>query len=513
MFEVSISHWIEIVCVALLASLSMAIVIYYGFFQQGKGLHPNPAKHRRNIFLFRDEILMDHDSLCALTDPHMRKSEVTWGAFRIRFLTSFPDLPEHLYQVEPESPIELGTNTDEIPTRLHLSRKGRMARLELVDHGHLDAYGRFQAKLMQKTAREFAFAFNNARDQIWLTDLKGRLIWGNSAVRKLPAGHFRKLSCLDDISLTAGTVHDRHVDFEAEAGHLEFRYDLKQSVTNRTVIHIATDTTKKMHAGKSQQDVVQSLSKTFANLTIGLAIFDRNRRLILFNPALMDLTELQPGYLSARPDLMGFFDRLRNQQIMPEPRNFADWRVQITEMMKAASSGHYRETWNLASGKTFEITGRPYPDGSVAFLFRDITAEVSQTRSFRFRIDMGQVIVDQLDDAIAVISHDNVAMIHNLACYRLLGLDPASGLREMPLKSLLDLCAGSFPDSELWTEIHEKIIGRMLDTKIRDIVRARSGQLVECHVSAHAGIGTILRLSPQRGAYEDKTRQMVKSGS
>jgi PAS domain-containing protein len=54
------------------------------------------------------------------------------------------------------------------------------------------------------------------------------------------------------------------------------------------------DVTEIVRAQQAQKNFVQTLTKTFATLSIGLAIFDRNRQLMLFNPALIDLTALPP---------------------------------------------------------------------------------------------------------------------------------------------------------------------------------------------------------------------------
>ncbi|MAJ04508.1 MAG: hypothetical protein CMH03_07285, partial [Marinovum sp.] len=49
-----------------------------------------------------------------------------------------------------------------------------------------------------------------------------------------------------------------------------------------------------------------TLGKTFAEMSVGLAVFDQNHRLVLFNPALIDLTLLGADFLSERPILIHF---------------------------------------------------------------------------------------------------------------------------------------------------------------------------------------------------------------
>ena len=84
-----------------------------------------------------------------------------------------------------------------------------------------------------------------------------------------------------------------------------------------------------MVAERQARVFVQTLSKTFAQLSTGLAIFDRSRKLVMFNPALMDLTKLSAAFLSGQPDLNAFLDRLRDSGVLPEPKNYASWREEV----------------------------------------------------------------------------------------------------------------------------------------------------------------------------------------
>ncbi len=130
----------------------------------------------------------------------------------------------------------------------------------------------------------------------------------------------------------------------------------------------AIDINAVISAEIAQRNFVQTLAKTFAQLSTGLAIFDRNSQLALFNPALVDLSALPIEFLSARPDLLSFFDRLCDSRVMPEPKNYNSWRQEIADVIAAATDGSYQETWSLDTGQTYRVSGRPHPDGAIAFL-------------------------------------------------------------------------------------------------------------------------------------------------
>ena len=140
------------------------------------------------------------------------------------------------------------------------------------------------------------------------------------------------------------------------------------------------------------REVVQTLAKTFAHLPVGIAIFSRDRRLTLFNPALTDLSGLPASFLGDRPTLTAVLDELRNRQII------------------------------------FRVTGRPHPEGAIVLLFEDITDEVTLTRRFRKDTQLGQAILDELPIALAVFACDGTMTLANAAYTALWDIDPGSTL-------------------------------------------------------------------------------------
>jgi PAS domain-containing protein len=180
-------------------------------------------------------------------------------------------------------------------------------------------------------------------------------------------------------------------------------------------VHFATDVGRLVGAEASRSTFVQTLSKAFAHLTVGLAVFDKQRRLTLFNPAFADLTGLSFSFLSGRPLVHTVLDRLREAQVLPEPRNYASWRDGVAALEAAASAGTYCETWSLPDGRTFRVTGRPHPDGALAFLVEDITDEIVLARRVRAELDTARAVLDSLTEGVAVFTAAGTLSLSNAA--------------------------------------------------------------------------------------------------
>ncbi len=216
----------------------------------------------------------------------------------------------------------------------------------------------------------------------------------------------------------------------------------------------AVPTDRLVKAETSLQEFVTTLTKTFAALPIGLVIFDRARELALFNPALMDLTMLSASFLISKPPMSAFLDRLRESRMMPEPKDYKSWRQQMSDLETAARNGTYEETWELPTGQTYRVTGRPHPDGAVALLFEDISAEISVSRRFRTEIETGQAALDALPQAIAVFNSGGQLMISNTAYTKLWGEDPSTPTGEVSFRNALDSWKSRAAPTPAWDEMH-----------------------------------------------------------
>jgi PAS domain-containing protein len=277
-------------------------------------------------------------------------------------------------------------------------------------------------------------------------------------------------------------------------------YEVSSTRVGEDLFHYVTDITQVIQAETVRREFVQTLTKTFANLTTGLAVFNRQQRLALFNPAFVDLTGLSAEFLSARPDLIGVFDNLRDRQIMPEPKNYANWRNRIGEIVATASDGLYQDTWSLPSGLTYRVTGRPHPDGAVAFLFEDISDEIALTRRFRTQLNLRQAVLDQLPDAIAVISPNKLLLLCNKRCSDLLGIDPDSSLAELSVADLIAICREHIPDDTFWALAESRLSTHSLTEPMDTVLFSRTGQPMRCRVSPLTGGSAMLTMAECKAA-------------
>lgn len=383
-----------------------------------------PAPLGPAVFLFDGDKLIDTTMAAQTLLP--RLSGTSLNALLIWLEQKLPGASDTLRQAEAEGRAELtgasGSGTAQL--RLRAEALGAdMMRLTIIDP-EAPVGGILVDPLSQRALEEEAAILRHAMDGApilaWRQDDNGVLTWANEAymaaaeayclqksISLWPLPQILPLSCV--VSDGAAKVERYEYNFDGET----LWYDCHIRPLGDETIIFALPADAAVRAERSLREFVQTLTKTFADLPIGLAIFDRDRNLQLFNPALIDLTNLSANLLISKPSLFAFLDHLRERRMIPEPKDYRSWRRQIATLEAAAAEGHHVETWSLPGGQTYRVTGRPHPDGAIAFLFEDITSETTLSRRFRADISLGINAMDALGDAIAVFSDDRKPLLSN----------------------------------------------------------------------------------------------------
>ena len=407
--------------------------------------------------LVEDGEIVDATSTAqALLDPG---SAPDWTTLATLFKARFPDFPATAAVAEAQAPLHL---SDSHGTLTVVAQEPGVLHLSLDDPAP-DPVAWHRAALRSREFEAMRAASDLSPHPSWQVDARGRVIWANAAYRTLAR---------DTRAWTEGAALPRLFDLHDNGGTPQrvslalpddtacHSFDVVATARGATRIGLATNVDAVVRGESAQRTFVQTLTKIFAQLSVGLAVFDRERNLALFNPALLDLTGLPAERLSARPSLAGFFDMLREAQVMPEPRDYAAWRAKLAELARAGGGASYSDTWSLSSGLVYRVSGRPQPDGAVAVLIEDVTSEISLTRRFRTDLELGQDVLDSLDDALAVFSPQGVLVLTNAAYRALWGVDPDTSLRETTRCEALGLWQDGCRTGTDWGGLRDALAAR-----------------------------------------------------
>lgn len=394
---------------------------------------------------------------------------------------------------------------------LEVRKSGNRVRVDLFGRDHTSGALGQKMHMVQAELETLRHANDVAPFPIWQVDGDGAVVWHNPAYAELYRKIFRQepqsglpLFRLQDPKLESGRT--RRVPITPPSMRQSVWYDIQRVETRIGDFYTAVDANALVRAEAAQRNFVQTLAKTFAHLPIGLAIFDDNRQLVLFNPAVIDLTGLGADFLSSRPNLLSFFDELRNRRLMPEPKNYNSWRQQIADLVAAAADGRYSETWTLDSGRTYRVNGRPHPDGAIAFLIEDISSEVSLTRRFRAELELGQSVLDHLEAGIAVFSSTGTLTVSNAAYRERWAVDPDTSFAETTIIDCMRGWQALCQPSPVFGNLRDFVGNYGERAAWSAEITTKAGEVLEVEAVPLVSGSTMIRFAPLADAGRDRLK-------
>jgi PAS domain-containing protein len=452
-----------------------------------------------------------------------------------------PDLPDRLSALARRG--EAFVLSGEFgPDALSVAGRAEADRL-IVTVGPTEAGGGRQVidssvlQALHAETGELRDALDLGRAAIWKEDEQGRIVWANgpyfALVERVAGGGPDALKWpvpdlfagqLDPPPEPGGlrrcqlALPDGDAGWPVATGEASLWFEVSvHRQEDGKILYCAAPIDRLLAAETALRNFVQTLSQTFAHLPIGLAIFDKRRELILFNPALVSLSTLPPEFLSRRPGLVAFLDALRDRQRMPEPKNYRNWRDEIARLEQCAEQGTYHELWTLPGGQCFRVMGRPHPDGAVAFLFEDITSEVSLTRKFRGDLELYQAVIEETPGALAVFSGEGRLVLANEGYAALWGGNAKNLIGVLSVAEATLVWQARCAPSGLWDEIRQFAAHKADRAAWTEEVSLLDGQRLMAMVAPLAGGAMSVRfVVRQAGAVSGMTsfvRSTVKIGA
>lgn len=507
--DVPLAVWLVVtVIVSVLVGL-LALTLLQPVGRSSKaGLFSDPGED--TDYLFDGETLVDATPAARALLPF---SPMRAGPALARLTAwlspRFPGLEDHLARLPTAGRITLASAAGTgAPVVLVAELRGGLTRIRLSDG---EAVGRNAApnvadRAVQEELDILRALTDRAPLPIWQETTGGDIVWANTAYLDLVL----KRSDGKDLTwplprLFERTASVQHADSQRQ--HLSLPeepglwFDLLSRKEGDARLMFALPAGAAVQAEGALQGFMQTLAKTFAHLPIGLAIFDEARKLALFNPALIDLTALPPDFLARRPTLPAFFDAMRDRSMLPEPRDYREWRRRMVEMEEAAASGQYEETWSLPGGQTYHVTARPHPNGALALMIEDISTETSQTRRYRADLELGQAVIDAMDEAIAVFAASGLLVMSNAAYAALWGHDPAGTLDGMAtIAALCEHWRDRSAPTTVWDRAEDFAAAMGPHEGWSDEVTLMDGRPLRCRMARLAGGATLVGFSPGTAA-------------
>jgi PAS domain-containing protein len=193
----------------------------------------------------------------------------------------------------------------------------------------------------------------------------------------------------------------------------------------------------------------ESDARMIDHLPVAVATFDVSRKLTRHNKAYAKLWDLPEAWLDTHPSLGEILNHLREKRLIPEQRNFAEWRKSRIEAAPAMGQT-IEETWHLPSGRSIRLVTQSHWDGGTFLLCEDISEKLKLESSLNLLTQVQQATLDTLDEGVAIFGTDGRLVLHNALFAKMWRLTESDLTGQPHVGKIAQLCARRIGHDSIW---------------------------------------------------------------
>jgi signal transduction histidine kinase len=213
-----------------------------------------------------------------------------------------------------------------------------------------------------------------------------------------------------------------------------------------------------VHFARAQRDMLDRLSA-------GVAQFGPDQGLVFYNRYFMRLFDLDPDWLSDRPEFDRILERMREAQRAPEIRDFPSWRSERRSWFHAHEP--VEETWQLPGGTHLRVVGQPLPDGGLLLIFEDRTEHLQLASARDTLLRVRAATFENLFEAIGVFAADGRLHLWNNRFRDVWGLEESALVQHPRVDALVQALAPKLQEPSRAGMIRELVRTATIDRQQR----------------------------------------------
>ena len=301
---------------------------------------------------------------------------------------------------------------------------------------------------------------------LWRRNRTGRLTWVNAAyVRAVEAESAEAVlssgiellpastrEAMRDAAREGVTFQDTASAFVAgERRHLRV-FDRR---TEDGSVGGAIDISEAQAAHDELERITLSNARTIDQLTAGIAVFGKDRRMLFSNAAFRSLWDLSGEWLASGPEESAVLDQLRAARKLPEQSNYLEWRA---KHLAAYEEGEQREVmWHLSDGRTLRVVVLPNSDGGITYIYENVTERISLESRITALSQLQGETLDHLAEAVAVFGTDGRLRLFNPVFADIWRMSPTMLKGEPHIGEIIAECRTLYADKAIWDEVHAAV--------------------------------------------------------
>jgi signal transduction histidine kinase len=242
---------------------------------------------------------------------------------------------------------------------------------------------------------------------------------------------------------------------------------------------MAVDETAAVEQRRQLEGIIAAHERIIGGLATAIAIFDRTRQLRYHNEAYAKLWGLDAAFLARSPTDGEVLDRLRSERRLPQEVDYRGWKQAIIAGDQTTDTTFHQ--WHLPDGRTLDVRTTLSNDGSVTYLFDDVTEQYLLASRQKVMKRVQDETLDALTEGVAVFGSSGRLRLCNPAFAEIWSLPPAAITDEPHVDALI--AASPHRDDPIWPTLRIAVTA-LSESRKASVHRAerKDGSVVDCGV-------------------------------
>lgn len=199
----------------------------------------------------------------------------------------------------------------------------------------------------------------------------------------------------------------------------------------------------------SHLDILSSLDTAFC-------IINTKHNFTFANSAFLQLWNLPENFLDNTTHYNSFLDKIREDKTLPEVSDFKTYKEEENKAFDELTEQR-EDLLYIPDGRTIRRIRAPHPDGSI-IAYENITERLATTRKLNDLASIQQSILDNIADAVIIISPNLKLKTYNIAFLNLWKLKATDFEKSLYLREVLDMQKDYIPEVENWNIFRDDML-------------------------------------------------------
>ncbi len=318
------------------------------------------------------------------------------------------------------------------------------------------------------TGVDYRAVLESSRIPVWVRDQDLELRWANPAfLAATGAGSLQQAQAANALWSRSERLHALAARDGREPVQARRQVNLggKQRafatnlwrIPDAGVAGLALDVTEQVKAEARLQMEADASADMLDKLSLAIAVFGADHRLISHNATFSQLWRFPEDWLVGRPSLDEMLDRLREQRLLPEQRDFAVWKRDLLANFDEGA-GKVEYFWHRPDGLSLHVVAEPHLQGGLFFTFEDITDSIQLKASLTMLQGVQKATLDTFDDAMAIFAPDGRLVLNNALFARLWQLEDGEMSGEPHFTRLAGYAAARIGRDASWDIVSAAVV-------------------------------------------------------